>query len=101
VRKSFLLLTAIAPLALVAGLAVPAGAESGEGSCVTHPAAAPLDLEGIPAKPVTGPLAVQGVSDDDECDDVSGLNGDDDDGIRAGLRAEDDGPLGDRGEDND
>jgi hypothetical protein len=95
------MLAAVAPLAVVAGLTVPAGAESGEGSCVTHPAAAPLDLEGIPAKPVTGPLAVQGVSDDDECDDVSGLAGDDDDGIRAGLQAEDDGPSGDRHQDDD
>jgi hypothetical protein len=105
VRKSFLLLAAIAPLAALTGLAMPASAESGEGSCVTHPAAGPLvplDLDAIPAKPVTGPLAVQGGGDDDECDDGPGVGGDDDDGPRAGLHADDDGPSGDDfGEDAD
>lgn len=90
-RKSLMLLVALAPLAAFAGFAAPAVAESGEGSCVSQsaPAAGPLDLEKIPAKPVAGRLAIQGVAGDDECDDMgrgkagdhrlgAAVNGDDD-----------------------
>ena len=98
-RKSLLLLVAIAPLAALTGLAMPASAESGEGSCVTHTAAGsldPLDLDAIPSKSVTGPLAVQGGGDDDECDDAPGVGAaDDDDGPRAALHADEDGLSGD------
>ena len=68
-RKSLLLLL---PFALVplAGLMLPAAAESGEGSCVSQPAAEPIDLGAVPAKTVSGHLAISGISGDDECDDM-------------------------------
>lgn len=67
-------------LAVLAGLtsfALPAAAESGEGSCgapSTAAPAGPIDLEAIPMKDATGPKAVTGVGDDDECDDHRGAN---------------------------
>jgi len=85
-RKILLATVAVVPLAALAGLALPALAESGDGSaeasCVTQPGDAssgPIDLSQIPAKPVTGPLAIQGVGDG--CDD--GLAA-----VRAGSKLE-------------
>ncbi len=96
-RKILLATVAVAPLAALAGLALPALAESGEGSaeasCVTQPGDAstgPIDLNQIPVKPVAGPLAVQG--GDDECDDVAALGnrtGEEGVGAAIGARGED------------
>jgi hypothetical protein len=90
-RKILLATVAVVPLAALAGLALPALAESGDGSaeasCVTQPGDATsgsIDLSQIPVKPVTGPLAVQGVGDG--CDD--GLAGGHDHGVRAGSNLE-------------
>ena len=76
-RKSLLLLATLAPLAAFAGLAsftLPASAESEGGSCAALPAPGPLDLEAIPAKPVSGPLSVRGVGGDDECEGEGGAS---------------------------
>ncbi|WP_127855087.1 hypothetical protein [Mesorhizobium sp. M00.F.Ca.ET.216.01.1.1] len=60
-------------LAVFAGLtsfALPAAAESDEGSCGAPSSvvpAGPIDLEAIPMKDATGPKAIKGVGDDDEC----------------------------------
>ena len=93
-RKSLMLLVALAPLAAFAGSVPPAVAESGEGSCVSQPVApGPLDLDKIPAGPVAGPHAIQGVAiDDDECDNeiVSEAAGN---GFRGAINSDDDGSL--------
>lgn len=75
-RKSLLLLAALVPIAGIAGIsafALPAAADSDDGSCAAQPAlqAGPLNLDAIPTKPVTGPLSVRGAGDDDDCDDGS------------------------------
>ena len=70
-RKSLLLLAALGSLAI---LAAPAAAESDEASCGTPSTvvpSGPIDLEAIPMKDVSGPKAIRGVGDDDECDDTS------------------------------
>lgn len=70
-RKLIIPLAVLASMAAFSGLVLPAAAESGEGAgCVVQPSAAPLDLNAIPSKPVSGPMAVTGVGGDDECDDV-------------------------------
>ena len=65
--RSLLLVATLVPFAagvIIGGtLALPALAAP---QAVATPA--PLDLEAIPVKPVTGPLAVQGVGGDDEED---------------------------------
>lgn len=69
-RNSMFLLVALGGLTI---FALPAAAESNEGSCGAPAAAAPagpIDLEAIPMKDATGPKAVKGVGDD-ECDDRS------------------------------
>ena len=71
-RKSLLLLVALAPLSALAGLALPAVAASGDGSSVSQPAAGALDLDKIPTKPVTGRQSVRGIADD-ESDDMPAL----------------------------
>jgi hypothetical protein len=95
-RKILLATAAVVPLAALAGLAVPAIAESQggstEASCVTQPgdaSAGPIDLSQIPVKPVTGPLAVKGVGD--ECDDGWAAGGDDE-GVRVGDNLRREGP---------
>ena len=93
-RKILLATIAVAPLAALAGLTLPAIAESeggsAGGSCVTQPgdaAAGPIDLSQIPVKPVTGQLAVQGVGE--ECDDMG--QGGDAEGIHVGNNVEHEG----------
>ncbi|TPN50286.1 hypothetical protein FJ976_16450 [Mesorhizobium sp. B1-1-9] len=64
-------------LATLAGLttfALPAAAESEEGSCAAPSSssiapAGPIDLEAIPMQDATGPKAIKGVGDDQECGD--------------------------------
>ena len=68
-RKSLLLLLPFALIPL-AGLALPASAESGEGSCAPETAAGPIDLNAVPTKAVTGRLTISGIAVDDECDDT-------------------------------
>jgi hypothetical protein len=106
-RKTSLAIITLAPLAVLAGFALPAvagsgeeSAEVGEGSCFSgpaEPATGPIDLDKIPVKPVTGPQAVQGV--DDECDDEAASNNGED-GLRTAIDVNDDGlsheGLGDR-----
>ncbi|TGQ64709.1 hypothetical protein EN805_28650 [bacterium M00.F.Ca.ET.162.01.1.1] len=67
-RNSMLLLAVLAGLA---GFALPAAAESQEGSCGVPSSAAPsgpIDLEAIPMQDTTAPKAIKGVGDV-ECDD--------------------------------
>lgn len=69
-RNSIFLLVALGGLTI---FALPAAAESNEGSCGAPAAVAPagpIDLEAIPMGDATGPKAVKGVGDD-ECDDRS------------------------------
>jgi hypothetical protein len=68
-RKNLLLISAIALIPL-AGLALPATAQSPAVSGVSQPAAEQIDLGAIPAKPVTGHLAIRGIAADDESDDL-------------------------------
>ena len=93
-RNPLMVLVALAPLAAFAGSVPPAVAESGEGSCVSqHAAPGPLDLDKIPARPVAGPRAIQGVAiDDDECDNeiVREATGN---GFRGAINSDDDGSL--------
>ena len=91
-RKSLLLLVALGPLAALAGLALPAAAESDGGSCASHvsqAATTPLDLDKIPAKAVVGHQAVSGVAIDDECDDVGVIGKAGADEARAAINADD------------
>lgn len=88
-RKALLLLIPLG-LAPLAGLALPAVAESGTGACSSTAASAgPIDLNAIPAKTVSGHLAIAG-GGDDECGG--------DDGIRSvsarGVGGGDDGGPG-------
>jgi hypothetical protein len=84
-RNSMFLLVAFAGLTI---LALPAAAESEEGSCGAPSSVAPagpIDLQAIPMQDATGPKAIKGVGDDDECGDshISGravLGSTDDDG---------------------
>jgi hypothetical protein len=93
-RNPLMVLVALAPLAAFAGSVPPAVAESGEGSCVSQRAPpGPLDLDKIPARPVAGPRAIQGVAiDDDECDNeiVREAAGN---GFRGAINADDDGSV--------
>ena len=73
-RKSLLTLVALAPLVALAGLALPAVAESEGGACAGQTAVAPLNLDAIPAKPVAGRLAVKGAGED--CDEESAIGTD-------------------------
>ena len=69
-RNSTLLLVALAGLTISA---LPAAAESNEGSCGAPAAVAPtgpIDLEAIPMQDATGPKAVKGIGDE-ECDGIS------------------------------
>src|SRR5689334_15247739 len=89
-RKSLLLLAALGSTAAFAAFAIPAAAESGEGSCAVGAASAePLNLDATPSAPVTGKLRVQGV-DHDECDDAPAVGQASDDGLRADMSGRDD-----------
>lgn len=70
-RNSLFLLVALGGLTI---FALPAAAESEEGSCGAQSSssvapAGPIDLEAIPMRDATGPKAIKGVGDDDECGD--------------------------------
>ncbi|MCA0008727.1 MULTISPECIES: hypothetical protein [unclassified Mesorhizobium] len=70
-RNSLFLLAA---LGCFSTFALPAAAESEEGSCAASSSssiapAGPIDLEAIPMQDATGPKAIKGVGDDHECDD--------------------------------
>jgi hypothetical protein len=81
-RKPLLLIAALGSLAI---LAAPATAESDEASCGTPSTvvpSGPIDLEAIPMKDVSGPKAIRGVGDDDECDDTSASKGAFSNGVR-------------------
>jgi len=84
----------LAAFGLLATLALPAAAESDEGSCGARSMAAPagpIDLEAIPMNEVAGPKSVQGVgNDDDECDDIRASGKAASDGVRAITGAGDD-----------
>ncbi|PTE06980.1 hypothetical protein [Mesorhizobium helmanticense] len=67
-RNSLFLLVALGGLTI---FALPAAAESEEGSCGAPSSssvapAGPIDLEAIPMQDATGPKAIKGVSDDDD-----------------------------------
>jgi len=87
-RKTLLILAAAAPLAVLAGLALPVSAETSNGACGSGQAAAagPIDLEAIPTKPVDGTqlAQVQGIAGCGEEDDHFG-RGDDDGERHAGI----------------
>ena len=91
-RNPLLLLAAFG---LLATLALPAAAESDEGSCGARSTAAPagpIDLEAIPMNEVAGPKAVHRVGDDDdECDDIRASGKTASDGLRAIANVDDDG----------
>jgi hypothetical protein len=75
-RKSLLLLATLIPLSGLAGIAaltLPAAAETESGSCATGAAldAGPLNLDAIPAKPVTGPLSVRGAGCGDDAESAT------------------------------
>ena len=94
-RNSMFLLAALGGLTI---LALPAAAESDEGSCGAPSSvvpSGPIDLQAIPMKDVTGPKAIKGVGDD-ECDDTSPSSRAVSDGVRG--HAEDD-SLGDGDDD--
>jgi hypothetical protein len=68
-RNSLFLLATLAGLTI---FALPAAAESDEGSCGAPSSVAPagpINLEAIPMQDATGPKAIKGVGDDDECRD--------------------------------
>jgi len=74
-RNSMLLLALFGGLTI---FAMPAIAESDEGSCGASSSAAPsgpIDLEAIPMQDAAGPKAIKGVGDDDECGDSLTLGG--------------------------
>ncbi|HZP19220.1 MAG TPA: hypothetical protein VFB16_03350 [Bauldia sp.] len=71
-RKYLLALSAMALLPLGA-LVLPATAQPPSLPLVAKPAGDAIDLSAIPVQPVVGPLAVKGVGDDDEGDDVQAL----------------------------
>ncbi len=87
-RKSLIVLAAFVPLLGLGGLAavtLPALADSDENeSCAVAPAgfvAGPIDLEAIPAQPVTGKFSVRGAGHDcdgEDDDDRGGLSRGDD-----------------------
>ena len=89
-RKAFLLLIPLA-LAPLAGLALPAAAESEGGSCASTTVGGPVDLGAIQTKS-DGTLAITGVrAGDNECDDMvvgaagaKGISGVDDGGALSG-----------------
>ncbi len=91
-RKTLLSIAVIGPFVALSGFVGPASAEPEEQSCVSQPAAdaGPIDLDAIPAKPVTGPQAIQGAGIDDECDDVAAVGNATGDDVRAALREDDD-----------
>lgn len=92
-RKILLSFAAIGPFVVLAGVAGPVSAESGEHGCVSQPAAAdrgPIDLDAIPVKPVTGAQSIQGAGIDDECDDVAAIGAATGDDERAAFREDDD-----------
>ena len=94
-RNSLLLLAALGGLAI---LAVPAAADSDEGSCGTQSTVVPsdpIDLEAIPMKDVSGPKAIKGVGDDDECDDTSASKR----AVSNEVRGQAEGSLGDHDDD--
>lgn len=68
-RNSIFVLAALAGLTI---FALPAAAESDEGSCGAPSSVAPvgpINLDTIPIQDATGPKAIKGVGDDDECGD--------------------------------
>ena len=95
-RNFLLLLAALGGLAI---LAMPAAADSDEGSCGTPSTvvpSGPIDLEAIPMKDVNAPKAITGVGDDDECNDTSPSSRAVSDGVRGHAE---DGSLGDGDDD--
>lgn len=76
-RNSMLVLAALAGLTT---FALPAAAESDEGSCGAQSSvdpSGPIDLQAIPMQDATTPKTIKG--DDDACDDRQGDEGDEDD----------------------
>lgn len=88
-RKTLLLTVALAPVVGFAALTIPVAAESAGGSDVSQPANDTLNLDAIPIKPVNGPLAVQGVSDEED-DDLPMIGGSDRKRLRISLDDEGD-----------
>ena len=91
-RKTLLSIAVIGPFVVLSGFVGAASAEPEEQSCVSQPAAnaGPIDLDAIPAKPVTGPKSIQGAGIDDECDGVAAVGNATGDDVRAALRGDDD-----------
>jgi len=76
-RNSMLVLAALAGLTISA---LPAAADSDEGSCGASSSVAPsgpIDLQAIPMQDATTPKAIKG--GDDACDDRQGEEADEDD----------------------
>ena len=76
-RNSMFVLTALAGLTI---FALPAAADSDEGSCGASSSVAPsgpIDLQAIPMQDATTPKAIKG--DDDACDDRQSDEADEDD----------------------
>lgn len=76
-RNSMLVLAALASLTI---FALPAAAESDEGSCGASSSVAPagpIDLQAIPMQDATTPKAIKG--GDDACDDQQGEEADEND----------------------
>jgi hypothetical protein len=76
-RNSMFVLAALAGLTI---FALPAAAESDEGSCGAPSSVAPsgpIDLQAIPMQDATTPKAIEG--DDDACDDRKGDEADEND----------------------
>ncbi len=95
-RKSSLLLLALAVVPL-AGLALPATAQSGVGSGASQPAAESIELGAIPVKPVAGHLSISGIAADDEGDDMPAVGNNPGESLGA-ISAEDEGGIGSEGE---
>lgn len=100
-RKSTLLIAALGPLAIFAGLALPVAAESPGAPAVSEPTGEILDLDAIPIKPVTGPQSITGVAVDDEDDDMPGIGEEEDHDRHAEMGGDDDGPWGDDDDGNE
>jgi hypothetical protein len=76
-RNSMLVLAALASLTI---FALPAAAESDEGSCGTSSSvvpSGPIDLQAIPMQDASTPKAIKG--GEDACDDQQGDEADDND----------------------
>jgi hypothetical protein len=90
-RKSLLSIVALGPLAILAGLALPAAAQSAGEPTVTQSPNPTIDLDAIPVKPVAGPLAIERIAMDDEEDGMPAGVEVGDREHRAGIGVDDDG----------